>query len=90
MKNRFRLLAVVLAFGGFAAACSSEPATRADFVDELMTGDEGFTEAQANCAADAAEEAGLDFEIVNQTVEEASSEDVETLTGILVDCVLGS
>ena len=89
MKKRYRLLAVVLAFAGLAAACSSEY-TRADFIAELTEGDDGFTDAQAACSADGLEAAGIDYETVDVAAAEIDPAVSEELTGILFDCALNS
>lgn len=86
MNKRYQLLAAVLAFAGLAGACSSSEVTRADFIEELTTGDDAFNEATAICAADAMEEAGIDFSVVNDSVDDVDAETQETMVGLLFDC----
>lgn len=90
MKNRHRIAALILTLGGLGAACSSSEATRADLIDELMSGDAAMTEDQANCVADGVEDAGISYDVVDASVDEVSDEDVETLTSVMFDCLLGS
>lgn len=86
MKNRFRLLAVVLAFGSVAAACG-DSYDRQELIDELVT-DTGITEEQATCMADGMEEQiGVDRlnDRGNPTAEEE-----QVMADIAIDCLLGS
>jgi len=86
MNKRYRLLPVVLAFAGIAAACGSAY-DREEFISELVT-ESGVTEAQATCMADGMEDQiGVDRlnDRGNPTAEE------ESLMGdIALECVLGS
>jgi len=90
MKKHTRLLALALALSGLAAACSSSEATRADLIEVMTSGDQPLTDEQANCVADGIEEAGISFEVANADVDDVSAEDLETMTSITFDGVLGS
>lgn len=89
MTKRYRLLPVVLAFAGFAAACSSEY-TRADFIAEATEGEDGFTQAQAECSADGLEAAGIEFDVLDVAADDIDPAVAEEVTGILFDCALNS
>lgn len=89
MNKRFRLLAAILAFAGLASACSSE-FTRADFIEEMTTGDNPLNEATAVCSADAMEEAGISFDEVNVSIDDVDPATQEALTSILFDCAFAN
>lgn len=88
MKQLTRLLPILLAFAGLTAACSSSEYTRADFIEEITEGDDGFSEEVANCSADAIEEAGIEFDSLDVSADDIDPELEETVVGILFDCAL--
>ncbi len=85
MNKRFRLLPVVLAFAGLAAACSASY-DRAEFIDEMVT-ESGLDEAVATCVAD-----GVESQIGEDRLNDRgdlTAEEQEILTSIVFDCALG-
>ena len=86
MNKRYRLLPVVLAFAGLAAACSTSY-DRADLIEELTTGDNPVSQEVANCVADGMEEQiGVDRlgDRGDPTEEEQA-----IITDVAITCVLG-
>ena len=82
-----RLLPFVLAAGALLAACG-DTYDRAEFIEEMTTGDAPITEAQANCIADGVEEEfGIDR--LNDRGD-LTSEEEAILTDLAFECVLGS
>lgn len=85
MNKRYRLLPVVLAFAGLAAACSASY-DRAEFIDEMMV-ENGLDEAVATCVAD-----GVESQIGEDRLNsrgDLTAEETEILTSIVFECALG-
>lgn len=85
MNKRYRLLPIVLAFAGIAAACSASY-DRAEFIDELVT-DSGLEESVATCVAD-----GVESQIGEDRLNDRGDltpEETQILTSIVFDCALG-
>ena len=81
-----RLLPFVLAAGTLLAACG-DSYDRAEFIEEMTTGEAAVTEDQANCIADGVEEAfGIDR--LNDRGD-LTAEEEAILTDLAFECVLG-
>lgn len=81
-----RLLPFVLAAGALLAACG-DSYDRAEFIEEMTTGEAAVTEDQANCIADGVEEAfGIDR--LNDRGD-LTAEEEAILTDLAFECVLG-
>lgn len=86
MNKRYRLLPVVLAFAGLAGACSAET-TRADVIEDLTSEPNALTEAQANCVVDGVEAEGIPLGL---SEDDATEEQMSTLTDLSIDCILNN
>lgn len=85
MNKRFRLLPVVLAFAGLAAACSASY-DRAEFIDQIME-DSGLDEAVATCIADGVE-AQIPEDRLNSSGDDLTAEEQEIVTSVAFECAL--
>ncbi len=85
MKNRYRMLPIILATAGLAAACSPGY-DRAESIDDFV--EAGLTTEQATCVID-----GLEQQIGEDRLGERGdlTADEETIvTDVTFECVLGS
>lgn len=83
-----RLLVVAFALALVAAACSTGY-DRDSAYDDLTSDEFGFTDEQANCILDEVEAQGLEDVVIEDDIDDVDPADVDAVTNIFGECVLG-